>query len=324
MLFPGAVYSGEIKVKDIGFPDKAVESVSPKAYTFEKNDLYCMLPQRKMRTNKGSYGKVLVIAGCEAMCGACYFSAAAAYRAGCGLVRVLTAKENMQILKTKLPEAIVGSYDEEFEDGIDFTPKKEVEEAIGWADVIVIGPGLGKSIKAKLLVKRILKVKDKTVVIDADGLNILAEFIENKEHDLGNLGTNFILTPHLKEMSRLAGKTTDEIKNDMPYYATAQAECNIVLKDARTVVGEGRNIPDGKIYINTSGNNALATGGSGDVLSGIIAGIAAQDIKMKPALAAAFGVYVHGLTAEKYTETKSRYSMTASDIIDMLQDVMPR
>ena len=230
----------------------------------------------------------------------------------------------MQILKTKLPEAIVGSYDEEFEDGIDFTPKKEVEEAIGWADVIVIGPGLGKSIKAKLLVKRILKVKDKTVVIDADGLNILAEFIENKEHDLGNLGTNFILTPHLKEMSRLAGKTTDEIKNDMPYYATAQAECNIVLKDARTVVGEGRNIPDGKIYINTSGNNALATGGSGDVLSGIIAGIAAQDIKMKPALAAAFGVYVHGLTAEKYTETKSRYSMTASDIIDMLQDVMPR
>ena len=180
LLFPGAVYSGEIKVKDIGFPDKAVESVSPKAYTFEKNDLYCMLPQRKMRTNKGSYGKVLVIAGCEAMCGACYFSAAAAYRAGCGLVRVLTAKENMQILKTKLPEAIVGSYDEEFEDGIDFTPKKEVEEAIGWADVIVIGPGLGKSIKAKLLVKRILKVKDKTVVIDADGLNILAKFIENK------------------------------------------------------------------------------------------------------------------------------------------------
>lgn len=324
LLFPGAVYSGEIKVKDIGFPDKAVESVSPKAYTFEKNDLYCMLPQRKMRTNKGSYGKVLVIAGCEAMCGACYFSAAAAYRAGCGLVRVLTAKENMQILKTKLPEAIVGSYDEEFEDGIDFTPKKEVEEAIGWADVIVIGPGLGKSIKAKSLVKRILKVKDKTVVIDADGLNILAEFIENKEQGLDNLGTNFILTPHLKEMSRLAGKTTDEIKNDMPYYATAQAECNIVLKDARTVVGEGRNIPDGKIYINTSGNNALATGGSGDVLSGIIAGIAAQDIKMKPALAAAFGVYVHGLTAEKYTETKSRYSMTASDIIDMLQDVMPR
>lgn len=323
LLFPGAAYSGEIKVKDIGFPDKAAESVSPKAYTFEKKDLYSMLPQRKMRTNKGSYGKVLVIAGCETMCGACYFSAAAAYRAGCGLVRVLTAKENMQILKTKLPEAIVGSYDEEFEDGIDFTPKKEVEEAIGWADVIVIGPGLGKSMKAKSLVKRILKVVDKTVIIDADGLNILAEFIENKEQSIDNLGTNFILTPHLKEMSRLAGETTDEIKNDMPYYATAQAECNIVLKDARTIVGEGKNIFDGKIYINTSGNNALATGGSGDVLSGIIAGIAAQDRGMKPAFAAALGVYVHGLTAEKYNETKSRYSMTASDIIDVLQEVMP-
>ncbi len=323
MLFPGAAYSGEIKVKDIGFPQKAVESVSPKAYILEKSDLCNLLPQRKMRTNKGSYGRVLVVAGCDTMCGACYFSAAAAYRSGCGLVRILTAKENMQVLKTKLPEAIIGSYDEEFEEGIDFTPKKEVEGAINWADVIVIGPGLGKSMKAKALVKRILKVEDKTVVIDADGLNILAEFIKNKEQSFDKLGTNFILTPHLKEMSRLVGKTTDDIKNDMPYFATAQAECSIVLKDARTIVGEGRNVSGGKIYINTSGNNALATGGSGDVLSGIIAGIAAQDKEIKPALAAALGVFIHGLTAEKYTQTKSRYSMTASDIINILPQVMP-
>lgn len=323
ILFPGAGYSGNVKVKDIGFPQKAVESVSPKAYTFEKSDLYKLLPKRKMRTNKGSYGKVLVIAGCDTMCGACYFSAAAAYRIGCGLVRVLTAKENMQILKTKLPEAIIGSYDEEFEDGIDFTPKKEVEEAIRWADVIVIGPGLGKGAKAKVLVKRILSEKEKTVVIDADGLNILADFIGNKEYSLDGLGENFILTPHLKEMSRLVGKTTDEIKNNMPYFATAQKKCNIVLKDARTIVGEGKNDPYAKIYINTSGNNALATGGSGDVLSGIISGIAAQDKEIKPSLAAALGVYIHGLAAEKYTEKKSRYSMIASDIIDMLQEVMP-
>ena len=96
-----------------------------------------------------------------------------------------------------------------------------------------------------------------------------------------------------------------------------------VLKDARTVVGEGRDVEKRKMYINMSGNNALATGGSGDVLSGIIAGIAAQDREMKPSLAAALGVYIHGLTAERYTETKSRYSMTASDIIDMLPQVMP-
>ena len=323
IMFPGAGFSGEIKVRDIGFPVEAVESVSPKAYTFEQKDINEMMPQRKARTNKGNYGKVLVIAGCETMCGACYFSAAAAYRAGCGLVRILTAKENMQVLKTKLPEAIIGSYDEEFEDGIDFTPKKEVEEAINWADVIVIGPGLGKSMKAKILVKRMLKVTDKTVVIDADGINMLAEFIKEGECSIDSLGPNFILTPHLKEMSRLIGETTEKIKDNMIHFATVQSECNIVLKDARTVVGEGRNAANGKIYINTSGNNALATGGSGDVLSGIIAGIAAQDGKMKPAFAAALGVFIHGLTAEKYTETKSSYSMTASDIIDMLQQVMP-
>ena len=324
IMFPGAGFSGEIKVRDIGFPVEAVESVSPKAYTFEQKDINEMMPQRKVRTNKGNYGKVLVIAGCETMCGACYFSAAAAYKAGCGIVRILTAKENLQVLKTKLPEAIIGSYDEEFEDGIDFTPKKEVEEAINWADVIVIGPGLGKSMKAKILVKRILKVTDKTVVIDADGLNVLAEFIDNGEIALDNIGPNFILTPHIKEMSRLANKTTDEVKNDLSYFAAAQAYCTVVLKDARTVVGEGRDVEKRKMYINMSGNNALATGGSGDVLSGIIAGMAAQDREMKPSLAAALGVYIHGLTAERYTETKSRYSMTASDIIDMLPQVMPK
>ncbi len=323
LMFPGAGFSGEIKVSDIGFPKKTVESVSPEAYTFEQSDINNIMPPRKARTNKGNYGKVLVIAGCETMCGACYFSAAAAYKAGCGLVRILTAKENLQVLKTKLPEAIIGSYDEEFEDGIDFTPKKEVEEAINWADVIVIGPGLGNGMKAKALVKRILKVEDKTVVMDADGLNVLAEFIDNGEITLDDIGSNFILTPHIKEMSRLAKKTTDEVKNDMSYFAAVQAHCTVVLKDARTIVGEGRDVKKRKMYINMSGNNALATGGSGDVLSGIIAGIAAQDRKMKPSLASALGVYIHGLTAERYTETKSRYSMTASDIIDMLPQVMP-
>lgn len=323
ILFPGAGYSGEIKVTDIGFPVKVLESVSPKAFTFEKSDLNKFLPKRKSRTNKGSYGKVLVVAGCDTMCGACYFSAAAAYKAGCGLVRILTAKENIPILKNKLPEAIVGSYGEEFEGGIDFTPKKEIEEAVAWADVIVAGPGLGKSVLSHKVISYILKIKDKPVILDADGLNILADFIKNGEITLDSLGSNFILTPHLKEMSRLVGKTTEQIKNDMSCFATIQSQCNIVLKDARTIVGEGKNVSGGRIYINMSGNNALATGGSGDVLSGIIAGIAAQDIEIKPSIAAALGVFIHGLTAEKYCETKSRYSMTASDIIDMLPEVMP-
>ena len=160
-MFPGAFYSGMVTVADIGFPNKAVQKVCPKSFTYEKKDLKRLMPVRGMRTNKGNFGKVLVIAGSAGMSGACFFAAKAAYRTGCGLVRIATAKENLSILKTKLPEAITDSY----EDGI--------KEAVQWADVIAIGPGIGTDETAKKLVSEVLRIKDKPVVIDADAINVL-------------------------------------------------------------------------------------------------------------------------------------------------------
>ena len=183
------------------------------------------------------------------------------------------------------------------------------------ADVIAIGPGLGMSDLAKKLVKRIIAIDDKPVVMDADALNIYAGLKESDGEKI-SLGDNFVITPHLKEMSRLTGASVDDIKDDVMKYSSVQSNgCTIVLKDARTVVSDGN-----RYYINTTGNNALAKGGSGDVLCGMIAGLIAQDMEIFEATCLA--VCIHGITAEVYTKDRSKYAMLASDIIEMLPEVL--
>lgn len=306
VLFPGSAYSGNIVVADIGFPEKAVHKTAPKAYTYKKEDLPRLMPERHMRSNKGSFGKVLVIAGSVGMSGACILAAKASARTGCGIVKIATASQNTDIIKTCLPEAITGTY----EDGI--------ADGIKWADVVAIGPGLGTDDNAVKLVEEVLKVQDKPVVMDADALNILTKLVpDGKGIDRYNLAKNFIITPHIKEMSRLSGADVNEIQENIIDYASChKSGCTVVLKDARTVVSDGS-----RIYINTTGNNALATAGSGDVLCGIIAGMLAQG--MKPLEAASLAVMVHGITADVYAGKKNRYSMLASDIIEELQFVLP-
>ncbi len=312
ILFPGAAYAGKVLVEDIGFPKKAEKMVKPAAYTYKKEDLELLIPDRRSRTNKGDYGKVLVIAGSDSMSGACFFTARASYRMGCGLVRILTSSKNTDILKIKLPEAIVGSY----ENGID--------EALGWADVIVAGPGLGTDENTYKIMRSVLECKDKPVIIDADGLNTVAKYKErfsetsNYKYPFEIVDRkNIVITPHLKEMSRLTGKEVSEIKEDMVNTALLTENGSVVvLKDARTVVSDGK-----EIFINTAGNNALATGGSGDVLCGIIAGLVAQNMTIFEA--AKLGVYIHALTAESYSARNNRYTMLASDIIEELQYILP-
>lgn len=306
VLFPGAAYSGNTVVADIGFPGKAVNKTAPKVYTYKKKDLAHLMPVRKIRSNKGSFGKVFVIAGSAGMSGACILAAKAAARTGCGIVKIATAPQNTDIIKTCLPEAITGTY----ADGI--------TEGIKWADVIAIGPGIGTDSNAKKLVEEVLKIQDKPVVMDADALNILPELVpEGTGIDQYNLAGNFVITPHIKEMSRLSGAASSEIQENIIDYASChKSGCTVVLKDARTVVSDGS-----RIYINTTGNNALSTAGSGDVLCGIITGLLAQG--MKPLEAASLAVLVHGITADVYAGKKNRYSMLASDIIEELQFVLP-
>ncbi len=322
LLYPGTQHAGEIVVADIGFPKQAVEQVSPKAYTYHPQQISSLLPARKTRSHKGSYGKVLVIAGSSQMSGACYFASEAAYRVGAGLVQILTAQENAQVLRTKLPEAIVSTWSEE---GID-TEIEQIRPMMDQASAIVIGPGIGQSDAARKLVKLVLdygELEDHTtpIVIDADGLNLLAgmeEYFAPCEQGGRKLklGRNMILTPHLKEMSRLIQQDLFEITIHMIDIVEKRGDgCTIVLKDARTLVSDGT-----ELYINTTGNSALAKGGSGDVLSGMIGGFLAQG--MQPMEAASLAVCLHGMTADSYVENRGIRSMLASDILAEIPRVM--
>lgn len=329
ILFPGCSYGGNVVVADIGFPKQAVEKAAPHSYTLTGEDAVKMMPPRILRSNKGSYGKVLVIAGSRQISGACYLCAAASYRMGCGLVKVVTAEESGAVIKNRLPEALVKTYDSR----LDYTRPENrqqlsqwIQEEIQWATAIVIGPGIGMEEPSEILLTEVLQEKNKAIVIDADGLNLLAhrtQFFADGENGSRKICMpgNVILTPHLAEMARLVHVELPVLRDDMMEQALAsagQAACHtLVLKDARTVVTDGN-----EVYINTTGNNALSTGGSGDVLSGMTAGLLAQG--MKPINAAVLAVCIHGMAAEEYLKIGGRYSMMASDILDMLPRILPK
>jgi len=313
VLFPGTQYAGKVFVEDIGFPEKAVHDVSPTVISYERDDMKKLFPKRIPRSNKGNYGRVLVIAGSRQISGAAYFSAAAAYRVGSGLVRVFTHENNRVMLQTRLPEALLCTYQEQEGLQEDEEFARCLKNELCWATAVVIGPGLGTSPMAEFLLSEVLKITDIPVVMDADALNLLPGFPEYFNQDGRiQLTDNFVLTPHLKEMSRLLGNDVEDIKDNLIDTACRYTKgATVVLKDARTVVSDGT-----RIYLNQSGNNALAKGGSGDVLSGIIGGLLARG--MEPFQAAALGVYLHGLTAEEYVKEGSYSSMLASDILEGL------
>lgn len=329
LLFPGKQYSGTVEVADIGFPQKAVEQVNPSMFSYEREDVKTLFPKRKANSHKGSYGKTLVIAGSESMSGAAYFSGAAAYGMGSGLVKILTHENNRIMLQTKLPEALLTTYGAK-----DMNPDsqtdhlasiscydfmKKVKEEIQWASVIIIGPGLSTCDFSKMLLITVLQeMEQKPVVIDADGINLLSQLQGDFFRDgKWKLPKNIVLTPHLKEMSRLLKRSVKEIQKNLLETAKTSVEgATLVLKDARTLVNRKDSI-----YINLSGNNALAKGGSGDVLSGIIGGLLALGMSCQDA--ACLGVYLHGLTASEYVKNKSISSMTASDILEELSRILP-
>lgn len=342
VLFPGTLYAGKVYVADVGFPKSAIEEAAPAIFSYEREDIKKLFPKRMARSNKGSYGTTLVIAGSRQISGAAYFSAAAAYRMGSGLVKVFTHENNRQMLQERLPEALLMTYrgterlpeeymddileekeeipfleqDSEKEEGTAFV--KQLQNELSRASAVVIGPGLGTSRMSEFLVHEVLKITDIPVLIDADGLNLLQRFPECFNED-GRilLPDNFVLTPHLKEMSRLLGNEVEEIQENLIDTACRYTKgATFVLKDARTVVSDGM-----RIYLNQSGNNALAKGGSGDVLSGMIGGLLAQG--MEPFRAAALGVYLHGLSAEEYIKEGSSSTMLASDILKELVKLLP-
>jgi len=335
ILYPGALHSGKITVSDIGFPDKALYHANPDTFYFTKDDL-SRLPKRKCDGHKGTFGKVLVIAGSKGMAGAAYLAAKAAYRTGAGMVKVLTASGNRDIIQTLLPEALFASYDLEeasinFSNEKDMSVREEISEevissALEWADVTVIGPGLGLGDKPKKLLSAVLTMNKKPLIIDADAVNLLARELDrdnlSSEERLSKLETllpeNTVLTPHPVELSRLLGITVPDVSDniiDIANQCSYNSKLIYVLKGARSIVaGQGNK------YINISGNNGMATAGSGDVLTGIIAALMAQGLDSYAA--ACLAVFIHGLAGDTAAKKTGVYSMMAGDIAEAIGNVL--
>ncbi len=301
-LYPGAEHAGRIVVTEIGF-------VAPKKPEYEmfayENLQELPLLRRRADSHKGSYGKVLLIAGFGEMSGACCMAAEAAYRCGAGLVRVVTSEDSKRTLQARTPELMVSSYEKS-----DW--ECELSEQIAWADVIAIGPGIGMGDDAKRALELVLS-SQKKLVLDADALNLL-------DGDLNRIPKGAVLTPHPVELSRLLCLPIEEIKKDrigvLQNYGIRE-DIVLVCKDARTIIAQGK-----RFCINLNGNSGMATGGSGDVLSGILAAMLASGLDTYEAACSA--VRIHAEAGDAAANDLSEHSMLATDIIARLPDVFHR
>ncbi|MEG0813806.1 MAG: NAD(P)H-hydrate dehydratase [Clostridium sp.] len=309
LLYPGKEYSGRIAVRDIGFPEYK-ENWKHRFYCYDDEDL-AFIPSRKPNSHKGMYGKVLIAAGSRGMCGAAYLSALAAYRTGAGLVKILSVEDNVNILQTLLPEAIISSYSPQMEEEEPELFRELIEKECAWAGVIVLGPGLGTGRHVVKLVEYVLLSAYVPIILDADGLNAVAEH----PHLADYFTENVIVTPHMGEMSRLLEKEIEEIKNNPVNTAIEYSEqygVTCVLKDAVSIVA-GK---DGDVYINTVGNGGMAKAGSGDVLTGMIAGLVA--IGLAEDRAASIGVYLHGMAGDAAVKQHGEHSLLARELADSI------
>ena len=308
VLYPGKAYAGEVVTADIGISLKPFEERSDVAFTYDKEEYSRLLPKREPDSHKGTFGRLLVIAGSKGMSGAAYLNARAAYQAGAGLVQIYTAEANRIILQTLLPEAIITTYKKFDQD--------QLLALLAWADTVCIGSGIGTGKKPRKILKTVLKHGAVPCVVDADAINLLAQHTQYLDYMEKR---DYILTPHMKEMSRLTGLEIQEIKKariQLLESYTKNYGLTCILKDSRTVISTGGK----RTCVNLSGNSAMAKAGSGDVLAGIVAGLLAQGLSCTDA--AVLGAYLHGRSGDLAKSRKGSFSVSAGDLTGYLSDVL--
>lgn len=327
ILYPGAEYTCKLVCRQMGIDERSFLGDAPFWYTYEGADSY-VLPERKPDGNKGTFGKALLIVGSRQTSGAAMMAAKSTLRMGAGMVRIVTAAENAEAILQYVPEAMLLTYSENMmssETG-DRDKKnsfiRQLRDAAEWADCILIGPGIGIGSTAYELLRFSLTECCLPLVIDADGLNLLAKYEELRESltESTCTGRTVILTPHLGEFARLYGCSitqAGEHLTEYPIELSERLKCTVVCKDARTIVvrsGVGYG------YVNTTGNAGMATAGSGDVLAGMVTGLVVQNMSGMDAAVA--GVYLHGIAGDLAAERETDVCMTATDIIERITDVV--
>ena len=307
---------GSVRVVDIGIPRMVSEYKRLQTFLVEKSDVRNILPKRSIHAHKYSVGKVLVLAGSKGLTGAAALCCTSALRAGAGAVVLGTPESVYPILARKLTETMVFPLLATSAGTLSLAALDTIRKRLSWADVLIIGPGLSLNSETQQLILKILLEYRGKMLIDADGLNALAVHGTSK---LRSLHAQFILTPHVGEFSRLSRISTNDVEEHRINAARELAKrigVTIVLKGVPTIIAS----KDGSAILNSTGNPGMATAGTGDVLSGIIAGLWAQG--MSDVEAAYAGVYLHGLSGDLAAKEMGERSLVASDIIECLPSAL--
>jgi ADP-dependent NAD(P)H-hydrate dehydratase / NAD(P)H-hydrate epimerase len=314
-VFPGAGLVGRLAVVDIGIPKMAADKVESRHCLTGPDDFNYFFQTGKRDTHKGDRGHLLILAGSTGKTGAAVMTAMGALRAGAGLVTVGVPASLNNILEVKLTEAMTEPLPETANGSLSIKARDAIFGLLEGKSAVAIGPGLSTNPETVSLVREIVAGCTLPMVIDADGLNALAA-----EPDvLKKLDGKKILTPHPGEIARLTGVNRNDIQFDRIGTITRfieQYRCCMVLKGARTLI----SAPGEKIYLNPTGNPALSSGGSGDVLTGIISGLLSRG--MPPIKAATAGAYLHGLAADLLSEDMGEAGMLASDLLNVIPGLM--
>lgn len=295
------VFTGEWIVADIGLNKKFMKEAETFIRQVTQKDIRKMIKPRTKFDHKGMFGHALIIAGSYGKMGAAVLAARAALRSGAGLVTIHVPKCGYTVLQTALPEAMVSIDANEYF----FTECPSLEKF----DTVGIGPGLGQELATVKAFSELLKNFRKPMVIDADGLNILAA----NRNLLNHIPENSVLTPHPKEFERLVGKWANDFDRlEKQKKLAGELKSIVVLKGAYTSIAS----PDGNIYFNSTGNPGMAKGGSGDVLTGMLTALVAQ--KYEDVCSSISGVYLHGKAGDLVALEKGMYAILASDLVEFI------
>ena len=317
-LYPGAEHQGELEVIDIGFSEKTCMRLMFPYFLGCEPSFSGILPKRSPDTHKGTYGHVLVVAGSRGKTGAAVMAATAAARVGAGLVTLAIPASEYPHTSARLLEAMQAPLEANALGEFASTQAnfQSLEALFEGKQAIVFGPGIGVSEDTKKLAAFLLSHAKAPVVIDADGLNLLAQdpsLLQGKRPRLA------VITPHPGEMARLIGQSTKAVQSDRVGTAKSYAGRQgvfVVLKGARTITA----CPEGPVWVNASGCPAMASGGMGDVLSGMLGGLLAQGLS--PYAAVPFAVFAHGAAGERMALIKGTYGLIAGDLLGALPSIL--
>jgi len=310
-LFPGAAFTGNLEIVDIGIPPYIADSISPSQHILTADSIKKHIQYRSPDAHKGTTGHLLVISGSSGKTGAAVLTAMSAMRSGAGLVTLGVPASLNSIFESQVVEAMTYPLPDDKKGTLTESSFNNIKDLLDGKKCIAIGPGLDVTDGTKKLVRKIICECKIPLVIDADGLNC----IEGNANVLKNKASSVILTPHPGEMARLTGVSSTSIQKDRITSARDLAQkfdIHVVLKGAKTVIAH----PNGNVYINNTGNPGMASGGMGDVLTGIIGSFVTQGYT--PEAATHMGVYIHGAAADTLAQKYGPVGFLASDIIDAL------